>query len=64
MYRPPGWGTAFSAEAREYVSRIKSKIILIDGALLARLMFEHGVGVTTASVYEVKRIDSDYFADL
>jgi restriction endonuclease Mrr len=31
---------------------------------LGRLMFEHGVGVTTASVYEVKRIDSDYFADL
>lgn len=56
--------SSFTAEAREYVSRIDSKIILIDGALLGRLMFEHGVGVTTASVYEVKRVDSDYFADL
>jgi len=24
-------------------------------------MIDHGVGVTTQSVYEVKRIDSDYF---
>jgi restriction system protein len=51
-------------EALEYVSRIESKIILIDGARLARLMFDHGIGVATASTYEVKRIDSDYFDDI
>lgn len=54
--------SSFSSEALEYVSRIDSKIILIDGARLARLMFDHGVGVTTVSEYPVKRIDSDYFA--
>lgn len=54
--------SSFSAEALEYVSRIDSKIILIDGARLARLMFEHGIGVTTVSEYPVKRTDSDYFA--
>lgn len=37
--------------------------ILIDGPRLARLMFDHGVGVATVSNYEVRRIDSDYFAD-
>lgn len=54
--------SSFSSEALEYVSRIDSKIILIDGARLARLMFDHGVGVTTVSEYPVKRIDSDFFA--
>lgn len=48
----------FTAEALEYVSRIDSKIILIDGTRLARLMFHHGIGVATASTYEVKRVDS------
>ncbi len=56
--------SSFSLEALEYVSRIESKIILIDGARLARLMFDHGIGVATASTYEVKRIDSDYFDDI
>lgn len=53
----------FSADALEYTSRIETKIILIDGPRLAKLMFDHGVGVATASNYEVKRIDSDYFTD-
>lgn len=55
--------STFTPDALDYVSRIESKIILIDGSLLARLMFDHGIGVATASSYEVKRIDSDYFAD-
>jgi restriction system protein len=53
----------FTAEARDFAARIDTKIILIDGPLLAKLMFDHGVGVTTASVYEVKKIDSDYFTE-
>lgn len=28
---------------------------------LAELMIDHGVGVTTARTYAVKRVDSDYF---
>lgn len=55
--------SSFSADAVEYVLRIDSKIILIDGARLTKLMFDHGIGVATASTYEVKRIDSDYFSD-
>jgi restriction system protein len=49
----------FSADALEYTSRIETKIILIDGQRLAKLMFDHGVGVATASNYEVKRIDPE-----
>ena len=55
--------SSFSREAVDYVSRIDAKIILIDGTRLARLMFDHGIGVTPASTYEIKRVDMDYFSD-
>ncbi|MDF3130489.1 restriction endonuclease [Kiritimatiellaeota bacterium B1221] len=53
----------FSNQALEYVSMIESKIILIDGDRLSSLMFEHSVGVSTAGIYELKKIDSDYFEE-
>lgn len=53
----------FTKEAREYVSLIDSKIILIDGEELAELMIDYNVGVSNAAIYEVKRIDSDYFLE-
>jgi restriction system protein len=53
----------FTKEAKEYVSHIDSKIVLIDGETLAQLMIDHGLGVTTVADYQVKRIDSDYFAE-
>jgi restriction system protein len=55
--------SAFSADASDYVSRIDSKIVLIDGATLAKLMIDHDVGVSTTRSYELKRIDLDYFAE-
>ncbi|MEO0645888.1 MAG: restriction endonuclease [Cyanobacteria bacterium J06650_10] len=55
--------SSFSSGARDYVSRIDSKIILIDGHQLAAFMIEHDVGVSPAASYIVKRIDIDYFAD-
>lgn len=51
----------FSRDAEEYANVINSKIILIDGERLASLMVDHNVGVTPVGVYELKRIDSDYF---
>ena len=55
--------SSFSADARQYAERIDTRIILIDGTELARLMIAHGVGVTPVAVYELKRVDSDFFAD-
>ncbi len=55
--------STFSADALDYTSRIETKIVLIDGLRLSKLMFDHGLGVATVSNYEVKRIDSDYFTD-
>jgi len=51
----------FSREAEEYASVISSKIILVSGELLVRLMVDHNVGVSPISSYEVKKIDTDYF---
>lgn len=53
----------FSQDARDYVSRIDKKIVLIDGETLAGLMIDHGVGVTEVARYAVKKIDSDYFGE-
>lgn len=53
----------FTKEAKEYVSRIGSKIVLVDGEQLAQLMIDHNVGVSVTAAYEIKRIDSDYFAE-
>ena len=53
--------TRFTEDARNYVSQIGSKIVPIDGNELANLMVDHDVGVSTVSLYPVKRIDADYF---
>ena len=53
----------FTKGCLEYVKSIDSKIILIDGQQLAQFMIEHDVGVSTTKTYEIKRVDSDYFAE-
>ncbi len=53
----------FSKDAYEYAERIDSKIVLIDGQQLAQFMIDHNIGVTPVAVYEVKRIDSNYFSE-
>jgi len=51
----------FTAEAKDYTPRNETKIVLIDGEQLAQLMIDYNLGVTTEIVYEIKRLDSDYF---
>jgi len=51
----------FSDEARKFAHNVGITVVLIDGEELARLMINYGVGVSVAEVYEIKRIDSDYF---
>ena len=53
----------FTRDAEGYVKTIDSKIILINGKQLAEYMVEHNVGVSTTKTYEIKRVDSDYFAE-
>jgi restriction system protein len=51
----------FSQDARDYVSRIEKRIILIDGEQLEQLMIDHDIGVAKVDTYVVKKIDLDYF---
>jgi restriction system protein len=51
----------FTREAKDYVTKIENKIVLIDGERLSQLMIDHNLGVSPAAIYEVKRMDTDYF---
>lgn len=51
----------YSREATEYTNVIATKIILIDGDTLVSLMVDHNVAVARTGVYELKKIDTDYF---
>ncbi|WP_256576494.1 restriction endonuclease [Pseudomonas sp. Irchel 3E20] len=52
----------FSDGARTAALGLDIKVVLIDGVELAQLMVENNLGVSVKQVYEVKQLDSDYFA--
>lgn len=51
----------FSQSAIETAQR--QHIVLINGDMLTRLMIEYNLGVSVSQVYEIKKIDTDYFSD-
>ncbi len=51
----------FPKSAYEYVQSIDPTIVLIDGEQLTKMMIEYNVAVSRSKVYEIKRIDNDYF---
>jgi len=53
----------FSQDAREYVTNIDLKIVLINGKRLTQFMIDYNVGISTIRTYEIKKIDSDYFSE-
>lgn len=53
----------FTKDANDYAAMIDSRIVLINGSRICNLMIDHGIGVTRATSYEVKRLDSDYFEE-
>jgi restriction system protein len=55
--------SGFTNEAKEFASKIDSKITLIDGEMLSQLMIDYNVGINSIVNYELKRIDSDYFIE-
>lgn len=55
--------SGFTKEARSYASQVNHRVILIDGPMLAELMMDYDLGVSTKDVYTVKRLDSDYFEE-
>lgn len=55
--------SGYTQEAKDYAANSQYKVVLIDGGRLADLMIEHDLGVSVAATYQLKRIDSDFFAD-
>ena len=53
----------FPSSAYEFITRVSKRVVLIDGPELARLMIRHRVGVRVKAIYEVKKIDEDYFVE-
>lgn len=55
--------STFTSAATDYVRKIDRRIALIDGATLADLLIDVGLGVTPMATYHVWRIDSDFFVE-
>lgn len=51
----------FTAAAEKTAQTGPNNIVLINGVRLVRLMVLHNVGVRAGPVYNVKRLDADYF---
>ena len=51
----------YTPDAASYTPKNETKIVLIDGEQLAQLMIDYNLGVNPEIMYEVKKIDSDYF---
>lgn len=56
--------SGFTREALNYTPRNETKIVLIDGEQLAQLMIDYNLGCTTQQVYELKKLDGDYFGEV
>jgi restriction system protein len=55
--------SSFTREALEYSPKNETKIVLLDGEKLSQLMIDYNIGVSTSNIYEIKKIDHDYFGD-
>lgn len=53
----------FTPDALTYATHVGKQLVLIDGAQLAGLMIEYGVGVTVSSTFVVPRVDVAFFEE-
>lgn len=53
----------FPTNAGQTIRGSHKSIILIDGSRLVQLMIDYNVGVNSHKLYEIKRIDSDFFSE-
>lgn len=54
----------FTKDAMDFIAKVQSRVILIDGQKLANLMIDYGIGVSTRMNYEIKQLDTDYFGEI
>lgn len=48
-------------DARTYAESVPSRVVLIDGERLTRLMIRYGVGVQVKQSIQIVEIDEDFF---
>lgn len=53
----------FPKNTHEILKKTPKNIILINGPKLAQLMIECNIGVSPEKIYDIKRIDSDFFPE-
>lgn len=53
--------SAFSPSAIETAKGLGSRIVLIDGFHLSRLMIRYGIGCRTEETFHIKKLDEEYF---
>lgn len=51
----------YSTEAVSYAEQVPTRIVLIDGDRLARLMIRYGVGVQIKRTVQIVEVDEDFF---
>lgn len=51
----------FSAEAQRYAEQVPTRVVLVDGERLTRLMIHYGVGVQVKRTVQIVEIDEDFF---
>lgn len=51
----------FSADAVAYAEQVPTRIVLIDGDRLTRLMIRYGVGVQVKRTIQIVEVDEDFF---
>lgn len=55
--------SGFTKDALTSLKDYSSRIILIDGPQLAEYMIDYSVGVSVMDIFELKKIDSDFFEE-
>lgn len=56
----------FSEHARRYAQELNgsTNLVLIDGVLLAKYIYQYSVGMQTSRIVEIKELDSDFWDEM
>lgn len=51
----------FTADAQRYAEQVPTRVVLVDGERLTRLMIRYGVGVQIKHTIQIVEVDEDFF---
>ena len=53
----------FSKGAKEFIEKVNSRLVLIDGPKFAKLLYDYDLGVKTKKTFKYKEIDEGFFEE-